>query len=132
MNLGRLPQLLQLAQLGARAWRAPLALALVLIAVQLLGAPAWETLPYDRAAILARFADRIAHQDGEEIAIKADEAFIESFLDQFGNRVRALSTKTPSLETAFLSLTGRELRDRNADAREVTLAFGKRGGEHTR
>ena len=86
----------------------------------------------DRAAILARFADRIAHQDGEEIAIKADEAFIESFLDQFGNRVRALSTKTPSLETAFLSLTGRELRDSNADAREVTLAFGKRGGEHTR
>ncbi len=53
MNLGRLPQLLQLAQLGARAWHAPLALALVLIAVQLLGAPAWETLPYDRAAILA-------------------------------------------------------------------------------
>jgi len=53
MNLGRLPQLLQLAQLGARAWRAPLALALVLIAVQLLGAPAWEALPYDRAAILA-------------------------------------------------------------------------------
>ena len=53
MNLGRLPQLLQLAQLGARAWRAPFALALVLVAVQLLGAPAWETLPYDRAAILA-------------------------------------------------------------------------------
>ena len=53
MNLGRLPQLLQLAQLGARAWRAPLSLALVLIAVQLVGARAWETLPYDRAAILA-------------------------------------------------------------------------------
>jgi rhomboid family GlyGly-CTERM serine protease len=53
MNLGRLPQLLQLAQLGARAWRVPLALALVLVAVQLLGAPARETLPYDRAAILA-------------------------------------------------------------------------------
>ena len=53
MNLGRLPQLLQLAQLGARAWRAPFVLALVLVAVQLLGAPAWESLPYDRAAILA-------------------------------------------------------------------------------
>ena len=53
MNLGRLPQLLQLAQLGARAWRAPLALALVLVAVQLLGAAARDTLPYDRAAILA-------------------------------------------------------------------------------
>jgi rhomboid family GlyGly-CTERM serine protease len=53
MNLGRLPQLLQLAQLGARAWRAPLALALVLVVVQLLGAAARETLPYDRAALLA-------------------------------------------------------------------------------
>ena len=53
MNLGRLPQLLQLAQLGARAWRAPFALALVLVAVQLLGAAARDTLPYDRAAILA-------------------------------------------------------------------------------
>jgi rhomboid family GlyGly-CTERM serine protease len=53
MNLGRLPQLLQLAQLGARAWRAPLVLALVLVAVQLLGALAREALPYDRAAILA-------------------------------------------------------------------------------
>ena len=53
MNLGRLPQLLQLAQLGAHAWRAPLALAIVLVVVQLLGAAAWETLPYDRAAVLA-------------------------------------------------------------------------------
>ncbi|MGB7904868.1 MAG: rhombosortase [Steroidobacteraceae bacterium] len=52
MNLGRLSQLLQLAQLGARAWRAPLVLALALVAVQLLGAQAREILPYDRAAIL--------------------------------------------------------------------------------
>jgi len=52
MNLGRLSQLVQLAQLGARAWRAPLVLALVLIAVQLLGAAVREALPYNRAAIL--------------------------------------------------------------------------------
>jgi rhomboid family GlyGly-CTERM serine protease len=52
MNLGRLSQLVQLAQFGARAWRAPLVLALVLVAVQLLGAPAREILSYDRAAIL--------------------------------------------------------------------------------
>jgi ABC-2 type transport system ATP-binding protein len=32
----------------------------------------------------------------------------------------------------FLSLTGRELRDQAASARELTHAFGKRGGEHTR
>jgi rhomboid family GlyGly-CTERM serine protease len=49
MNLGRLSQL---THLDTRAWRAPLLLALVLVAVQLLGASARETLPYDRAAIL--------------------------------------------------------------------------------
>ncbi len=86
----------------------------------------------DRIEILNRFADRLVHQTGAEIALNADDAFIETFLDQYGNRVRALSTEIPSLETAFLSLTGRKLRDRDADAREVTLAFGKRGGEHTR
>ena len=49
MNLGRFSQL---THLDARAWRAPLVLALVLVAVQVLGTPAWEALPYDRAAIL--------------------------------------------------------------------------------
>ena len=50
MNLGRFSQL---TQLDARAWRAPLVLALVLVAVQALGMLAREALPYDRAAILA-------------------------------------------------------------------------------
>jgi len=50
MNLGRFSQL---TQLDARAWRAPLVLALVLLAVQALGMLAREALPYDRAAILA-------------------------------------------------------------------------------
>ena len=86
----------------------------------------------DRTGILGRFADRLVHENATEITLRADDAFVETFLDQFGNRVRALSTVVPSLETAFLSLTGRELRDRDADARERTLAFGKRGGEHTR
>ncbi len=47
-------------------------------------------------------------------------------------RIRSLAVEVPSLETVFLSLTGRELRDQAAGARERTLAFGKRGGEHTR
>jgi rhomboid family GlyGly-CTERM serine protease len=51
MKLGRFSQL---THLDARAWRAPLVLALVLVAVQVLGAPAREVLPYDRAAILFR------------------------------------------------------------------------------
>jgi ABC-2 type transport system ATP-binding protein len=86
----------------------------------------------DRSDILSHFSDRLARENGTEITLKSDDAFVETFLDQFGNRVRALSTEVPSLETAFLSLTGRQLRDRDADARERTLAFGKRGGEHTR
>ena len=45
---------------------------------------------------------------------------------------RALSVEEPSLESVFLSLTGRELRDQAAGARERTYEFGKRGGEHTR
>ena len=50
MNLGRLSQLLQL---DARAWRAPLAFAAVLVAMQWLH-HAWPgALPYDRTAILA-------------------------------------------------------------------------------
>ena len=88
--------------------------------------------PTDRSEILSRFADRLAKQTDSEIILIADDAFVETFLDQFGNHVRSLSTEVPNLETAFLSLTGRELRDRGADARERTLAFGKRGGEHTR
>jgi rhomboid family GlyGly-CTERM serine protease len=50
VNLGRIPQLLQF---DARAWRAPLALAFVLVALQALGARGMAVLPYDRAAILA-------------------------------------------------------------------------------
>ena len=50
MNLGRFSQL---THLDARAWRAPLVLALVLVAVQVLGGPASEALPYNRAAILS-------------------------------------------------------------------------------
>jgi ABC-2 type transport system ATP-binding protein len=88
--------------------------------------------PADRTEILNRFSDRLAHENGTEIVLNADDAFIETFLDQFGNHVRALSTEVPSLETAFLALTGRALRDRGADARERTLAFGRQGGEHTR
>jgi rhomboid family GlyGly-CTERM serine protease len=49
MNLGRCSQL---THLDARAWRAPLVLAFVLVAVQVLGAPAREALAYDRVAIL--------------------------------------------------------------------------------
>jgi ABC-2 type transport system ATP-binding protein len=86
----------------------------------------------DRAEILARFADRLVRQAGAEIVLNSDDAFVETFLSEFGTRISALSNEVPSLESVFLSLTGRELRDQAASARDRTAAFGRKGGEHTR
>ena len=54
------------------------------------------------------------------------------FLARYGSRIRRLAVEEPSLESVFLSLTGRDLRDQAAGARELTYEFGKRGGEHTK
>lgn len=86
----------------------------------------------DRQDIRTAYADRLTGETGESILLASDDAFAETVLAEFGGRIRALTIEVPSLETVFLSLTGRDLRDRAASARERTLAFGKRGGEHTR
>ncbi len=86
----------------------------------------------NRQEILTRYADRLAGEAGESILLTSDDAFVEALLAEYGGRIRSLAIEVPSLETVFLSLTGRELRDQAAGARESTLAFGKRGGEHTR
>jgi ABC-2 type transport system ATP-binding protein len=85
-----------------------------------------------RQEIMARFADRLAGNAGEAVLLTADDPFVEAMLGEYGSRMRSLAIEVPSLETVFLSLTGRELRDQAAGVRERTLAFGKRGGEHTR
>ena len=80
----------------------------------------------------ARTLGAVPGSDGT-IVIEADGAAVaEAFLKQFGGRVRRLSIDSPSLESVFLSLTGRELRDQAAGKRERTYAFGRRGGEHTK
>jgi len=86
----------------------------------------------DRQAIVDRFGDRLTGAQGAELTLRSDETFVAALLAEFGTRLTALRVQSPSLETVFLSLTGRELRDRAADARDQTRAFGKRGGEHTR
>lgn len=89
----------------------------------------------DRHDILTRFADRVVGEPGkvgETILLVSDEAFVETVLAEYGTRIRSLANEAPSLETVFLSLTGKELRDQAAGQRERTRAFGKRGGEHTR
>ncbi|MBM9595956.1 ABC transporter ATP-binding protein [Roseitranquillus sediminis] len=61
-----------------------------------------------------------------------DAAMKAEFLRRCGIHVRDLAFETPSLESVFLSLTGHDIRDSEADARDVTLAFGRQGGELTR
>ena len=82
--------------------------------------------------IVDRYADRIIHADGEITLRLGGGVAVSDFLARYGNRVNELSVERSSLESVFLSLTGRELRDRAAGVRERTYVFGKRGGEHTR
>jgi ABC-2 type transport system ATP-binding protein len=94
-----------------------------------------SVVPRDEAtaAELLTAYPQIASTRGDEVLLGADgDAFTETFLSRFGTRIRRLAVEEPSLESVFLSLTGRELRDQPAGARERTYEFGKRGGEHTR
>jgi ABC-2 type transport system ATP-binding protein len=84
------------------------------------------------AEIVAAYPD-LAHRKDAEIVIKSSgDAFAEALLTRFGGRIRRFIVEEPTLESVFLSLTGRELRDAPASARERTFQFGRRGGEHTR
>jgi ABC-2 type transport system ATP-binding protein len=82
--------------------------------------------------IMAAYPDTTVRRDAEIIVKSSGDAFAEAFLSRYGSRIRHLSVEEPSLESVFLSLTGREIRDQAAGARERTLAFGRQGGEHTR
>ncbi len=86
----------------------------------------------DHAEIAAQYAQRLSKASATEIVLTSDDAFSEDFLAENSARIRALSIEVPSLESVFLTLTGREIRDKAAGGREQTLAFGKIGGEHTR
>ncbi len=83
--------------------------------------------------IMLAYPDTAVRHNAEIIVKSNGDEFAEAFLSQAcGSRIRRLSVEEPSLESVFLSLTGREIRDQAAGARERTLAFGRQGGEHTR
>jgi ABC-2 type transport system ATP-binding protein len=84
------------------------------------------------AAMLAAFPQLAVRKDAEIVIKSSGDAFAEQLLARFAGRIRKFSVEEPSLESVFLSLTGRELRDQAAPARERTYQFGRRGGEHTR
>jgi ABC-2 type transport system ATP-binding protein len=82
--------------------------------------------------VMAAYPDTTLQRNAEIIIKSSGDAFAEAFLSRYGSRIRRLSVEEPSLESVFLSLTGREIREQAANPRERTLAFGRRGGEHTR
>lgn len=82
--------------------------------------------------IRARYGERVSRQHDVLTVAAAGDEFIPRFLSEYGARLRSFEVETPSLEQVFLALTGREIRDQAAGARERTYEFGKRGGEHTR
>jgi ABC-2 type transport system ATP-binding protein len=85
------------------------------------------------AADIADAYPDITTRNELELAIKpSGDTFTEAFLSRHGSRIRSFAVEEPSLESVFLSLTGRDLRDQAAGARELTYEFGKRGGEHTK
>ncbi len=84
------------------------------------------------ADIMRTWPDISVRRDDEIVLRSTGDEFAEAFLSRYGSRIRRLSVEEPSLESVFLSLTGREIRDQAAGARERTFAFGMRGGEHTR
>lgn len=84
--------------------------------------------PADHAALLAAYPDAHALGSGT-LAIPAGENdFVAGFLARFGNRLREMRFESPTLESVFLSLTGRVLRDRTYGEREAQRNAGRRAG----
>jgi ABC-2 type transport system ATP-binding protein len=84
------------------------------------------------AEMLTAYPELASRKESEIIIKSSGDAFAEQLLARFAGRIRRFSVEEPSLESVFLSLTGRELREQAAGARERTYQFGRRGGEHTR
>jgi len=77
-----------------------------------------------------RFGEALAER-GKDLVMAAPEAEALKLIEELGDKLKAFFVERPSLESVFLSLTGYEVRDEVAGARERLLEFGRRGGEHT-
>ncbi|MFN2322564.1 MAG: ATP-binding cassette domain-containing protein [Trueperaceae bacterium] len=74
-----------------------------------------------------------ATREGADLLVPiADEREVEPILAAFGGKLRAFAVERPTLESVFLDLTGRELRDAAAGARDRMLTAPRSGGEPVR
>jgi len=71
-----------------------------------------------------------AQRLGANLALPvASEEMADAFLAAYRNRLEEIRFQEPSLESVFLSLTGRELRDRADGQRDAQRSSGRRGGQ---
>lgn len=69
--------------------------------------------PQAHAALMARFPGTVQAADGQ-LVIRSSEITVDAILEEFGNQLRQVTVDQPSLESVFLTLTGRDLREARA------------------
>lgn len=66
--------------------------------------------PEAHAALIKRFPGTVEGADGQ-LLIRADAVSADALLAEFGTQLRQVTVDQPSLESVFLALTGRDLRE---------------------
>ena len=90
-----------------------------------------HVVPRDEAATAAM---RLKRPDAQSLGTHSlllpagDGAKTDAFLTEFRDQLTEVRFQDPTLESVFLSLTGRELRDRANGQRDAEKAAGRRGG----
>jgi len=87
--------------------------------------------PETAEAIRERFPEVLTTADGEMLLANAEPLASELLLHEFGQRLREFNLEYSSLETVFLSLTGREIRDRADESRPIGVE-GRQPGQEPR
>ena len=77
--------------------------------------------------ITARYGLQPTVQDGQvRFHVRSGEEFLPDFVRQFGQPMTSIGVRRPTLEDVFLHVTGHEIRDTEADAREQLMGGMRR------
>jgi len=84
------------------------------------------------AEVKARYGvDAVVGDGTVRFHVTAGDTFLPEFVRTFPHRLQSISLQRPSLDDVFITLTGREIRDAELDAREQLLhgagRYGPRG-----
>ena len=68
-------------------------------------------------------------REGLHFEVENGAAFIPRLLGDFQGRITAVNLRGPSLDDVFLKLTGREIREEEAGARDILRTAARRKGK---